>query len=103
MSFIYKYKLYHLPFWFAYHFMWWTLTIGSASLVLDKIFHSPYVFKFLFGVLFQAIGVYFNLYFLMPRFLEKGRVFSIYGLSPDNDRLYFCPACNRLLRHRGCI
>lgn len=73
MSFIYKYKLYHLPFWFAYHFMWWTLTIGSVSLVFDKIFHSPYVFKFLFGVLFQAIGVYFNLYCLIPAYLEKGR------------------------------
>lgn len=72
-NWFFKYKLYHLPFWFAYHYMWWTLTIGSLSQVYNSIFHSPYVFKFLFAVVFQALGVYFNLYFLIPRFLEKGR------------------------------
>lgn len=76
MNFIIKYKLYHLPFWFAYHYMWWTLTIGSASEVFDKIFYTPYAFKFLFAVVFQVIGVYFNLYFLVPRFLETGKYFT---------------------------
>jgi len=69
----FKYKLYHLPFWFVYHYMWWTLTIGSVSQVFDNIFHSPLAFKFLFAMVFQAIGVYFNLYFLIPKFLEKGK------------------------------
>lgn len=69
----FKYKLYHLPFWFAYHYLWWTLTIGSISQVFNNIFHSALAFKFLFAVVFQAIGVYFNLYFLVPRFLEKGK------------------------------
>ena len=68
-----KYKLYHLPFWFVYHYMWWILTIGSVSQVFDNIFHSPLAFKFVFAVVFQAAGVYFNLYFLIPRFLEKGK------------------------------
>ncbi|HEY9044829.1 MAG TPA: histidine kinase [Ohtaekwangia sp.] len=67
----FRYKIYHLPFWFVYHCAWWTITIGSISAVVTNIF-SPYSTKFLFYVVFQAIGVYFNLYFLIPRFLEKG-------------------------------
>jgi len=72
-NWFFKYKLYHIPFWFAYHIMWWTVTIGSISAVVDNIFYSPYSIKFLFYVIFQALGVYFNLYYLMPRFLEKGK------------------------------
>lgn len=68
-----KYKLYHIPFWFVYHCMWWTLTIGSVSAVANNILFSAYSIKFSFYVIFQAIGVYFNLYYLIPRFLEKGR------------------------------
>jgi sensor histidine kinase YesM len=68
-----KYKLYHLPFWFAYHCMWWAITIGSVTGVTNNIFFSAYSIKFLFYVIFQAAGVYFNLYFLIPRFLEKGK------------------------------
>lgn len=79
-NWLFKYKLYHLPFWFAYHYMWWTLTIGSVSQVFNNIFYSPLAFKFLFAVVFQAIGVYFNLYFLVPRFLEKGKYVSYISL-----------------------
>jgi two-component system, LytTR family, sensor kinase len=70
---LYRYKLYHLPFWFAYHFMWWTLRIGSPMDVLASLALPHAAFKFFFYMLFQAAAVYFNLYFLMPRFLEKGR------------------------------
>lgn len=69
----FRYKLYHLPFWFAYHVMWWTLTIGSLSAVFNNIFFSPYAVKFLFSLILQAAGVYFNLYFLIPKYLERGR------------------------------
>jgi LytS/YehU family sensor histidine kinase len=31
-------------------------------------------------VIFQALGVYFNLYFLIPRFLERGRYFEYISL-----------------------
>jgi sensor histidine kinase YesM len=71
----YRYKLYHLPFWFAYHFMWWTLRIGSPMDVLASLALPHAAFKFFFSMVFQAAAVYFNLYFLMPRFLEKGRYF----------------------------
>lgn len=75
-----RYKLYHIPFWFTYHYLSWALTIGSIAGVFHNIFYSPYAIKFLFYVVFQALGVYFNLYFLIPRFLEKGKYASYIGL-----------------------
>lgn len=68
-----RYKLYHIPFWLAYHYVWWIVTVGDPMIVLYNLF-SPYAIKFLFYVFFQAAGVYFNLYFLLPRLLEKGKV-----------------------------
>jgi LytS/YehU family sensor histidine kinase len=53
--------------------MWWVVNIGSFTAVANNILFSAYSIKFLFYVIFQAISVYFNLYFLMPRFLEKGK------------------------------
>jgi LytS/YehU family sensor histidine kinase len=41
--------------------------------VASAIFSSPYAIKNLFYIVFQALGVYFNLYFLVPRLLEKGK------------------------------
>ena len=70
-NWVVRYKLYHIPFWFAYHIMWWTLTVGSISAVFQNIFFSPYSIKFLFYVIFEAAGVYFNLYYLMPKFLNR--------------------------------
>ena len=70
---LFRYKLYHLPFWMVYHYLWWALGIGSAWEAASSIFFSVYSFKFIFYVIFQAVGVYFNLYFLIPRFLERGR------------------------------
>lgn len=67
-----KYKLYHLPFWALYNFMWWTVSTGSVVAVASSLL-TPYFVKFLFYIIFQTIGVCFNLYFLLPRFLEKRR------------------------------
>lgn len=66
----FKYKIYHLPFWYLYHYLWTAVNSGKPIEVLSYIFASP---KFIFYVVFQALAVYFNLYFLIPRFLEKGR------------------------------
>lgn len=77
---LYKYKLYHLPFWLAYHYLWWTLHSGDPLEAVHSILTTPYVFKFSFYVVFQAIGVYFNLYFLIPRYLEKGKYFRYISL-----------------------
>lgn len=72
-NWFFRYKIYHLPFWFGYHYIWWTLTIGDPFQVANHIVSSPYAIKYCFYVIFEAIGVYFNLYYLIPRFLEKGR------------------------------
>lgn len=69
----FKYKLHHLPFWFVYHSLWWTISIGDPWKVVTLIFFSQSAIKFSFYLVFQALGVYFNLYFLIPKFLEKGR------------------------------
>lgn len=72
-NWFFKFKLHHICFWFAYHTLWWIVTVGSISAVANNIFYSAYSIKFLFYVVFQALAVYFNLYYLMPRFLEKGK------------------------------
>jgi two-component system LytT family sensor kinase len=73
VQWIFKYKLHHLPFWFGYHFMWWTLRIGSPAAVLASLTLPHAAAKFFFYMIFQMAGVYFNLYFLIPAFLEKGK------------------------------
>jgi two-component system, LytTR family, sensor kinase len=72
-NWFFKYKIYHLPFWFLYHWMWWTLVDGDPIKVVNSMLSSPYFMKSGFYFVFQAIGVYFNLYFLIPRFLDKGK------------------------------
>ncbi|GAA0730362.1 histidine kinase [Aquimarina litoralis] len=51
--------------------MWWAIGIGSAKEAAYNIFFPPYNVKFLFYFVFQAAAVYFNLYYLIPKFLEK--------------------------------
>jgi two-component system LytT family sensor kinase len=72
---LFKYKLHHLPFWLLYHYLFWALAMDSFSQAAHGIL-SPFAVKYIFYVVFQAAGVYFNLYFLIPRLLERGR----YGL-----------------------
>ncbi len=68
---ILRYKLHHIPLWFAYHFLWWTMRIGSPVAVFHAIFYTPGATKFFFYLILQALAVYFNLYVLVPRLLEK--------------------------------
>ena len=75
-SWVIRYRLHHIPFWFGYHFAWWTLRIGSPSDVLAGLIYPPGAVKFFFYVIFQMIAVYFNLYFLLPKFLAKGKYTS---------------------------
>lgn len=69
----FKYKLYHIPFWLVYSYAWWAVQTGDPVNVFKNVVYSPYTAKFLFYVIFYAAAAYFNLYFLIPRFLEKGR------------------------------
>ncbi len=77
---LYAYKLYHLPFWCLYHYAWWALAMGSAWGPAGVILTSTHWVKFAFYVVFQVVGVYFNLYFLIPKFLERGRYAGYLGL-----------------------
>lgn len=72
----FKYKLHHLPFWFSYHFMWWMLRFGNPMAVFSSLAIPHVAAKFFFYMFFQMVGVYFNLYFLVPLFLERGRYVS---------------------------
>jgi two-component system LytT family sensor kinase len=75
-NWFFRYKLYHLPFWFLYHYLWWVVTLGNPVKVFQTIVILPYALKYSFYVIFQALAVYFNLYFLIPSYLEKNRVTS---------------------------
>ncbi|MCF0069835.1 histidine kinase [Dyadobacter sp. CY261] len=66
-------KLYHIPFWLAYHYLWWVVAMGNPFKAAESILFSPFAIKFLFYVVLQAVAVYFNLYYLIPRYLEKGK------------------------------
>ena len=76
-----RYKLYHIPFWMTYQYLWWTLRIGSPVEVAVAIFANPAATcKYAFYVAFQTLGVCFNLYFLMPRLLDRGR-YALYVVA----------------------
>lgn len=69
-----RYKLYHIPFWMLYNYLWWAIQSGDPLGAAANVLHSAYSVKYLFYVLFQAAAACFNLYVLIPRFLEKGRL-----------------------------
>jgi len=73
---ILKYKLHHIPFWALYHYVWWLIYDGNILKVTSNILYLPYSIKYIFYVFFQAAGVYFCLYYLIPKFLEKGKYVS---------------------------
>lgn len=70
---LFRYRLYHLPFWVMYHYAWWVVSYGDPLRAANTILFTPYAVEFAFYVVFQAVAVYFNLYYLIPKFLQKGR------------------------------
>jgi len=64
-------KVHHLLFWATYQYLWWVLYEGSTLKVFNNLLYPPVALKFLFYVIFHTLGVYFCLYFLIPRFLEN--------------------------------
>ncbi|KZS42359.1 hypothetical protein AWE51_02650 [Aquimarina aggregata] len=75
-----KYKGHHIAFWAIYHFAWWSIYTGSIWGVLET-FEQPYsIVKYLGYVIFQAFAVYFCLYVLIPRYLEKRQYLIFVGL-----------------------
>lgn len=78
-NWFFKYRLYHIPFWLAYHYLWWFVTLGNPVKAWHALLVPPNTIIFGFYVIFQALAAYFNLYFLITRYLEKGR-FALYAL-----------------------
>jgi hypothetical protein len=72
-----KYKLYHIPFWMLYNYLLWALYIGSPYEAAREQYFSTFWVKCFFYTIFPAFAVYFNLYFLIPRYLQKGH-YSLY-------------------------
>jgi sensor histidine kinase YesM len=68
-----RYKLYHIPFWMLYNYVLWALYTGNAYEAAREQYFSIYWIKCLFYTIFPAFAVYFNLYFLIPRYLQKGQ------------------------------
>lgn len=69
----FHYKLYHIPFWLLYQYLWWVVALGNPVKAFSSLLILPYTIKYSCYVIFQAMAVYFNLYFLIPRYLEKNR------------------------------
>jgi two-component system, LytTR family, sensor kinase len=69
----YKYKLYHVLFWSLYNYLWWAVSINGPVDAARAILFSPFAIKFAFYVIFETLANYFNLYFLIPKFLEKSK------------------------------
>lgn len=76
----FKYKLYHLPFWIAYHLLWMMINIGNVNDMFSYLFLGELPIKFIGYIIFQAAGAYFNLYYLIPTFLYPGK-YTIYVVS----------------------
>ncbi|MEM6343835.1 MAG: histidine kinase [Bacteroidota bacterium] len=79
-----KYKLYHIPFWLGYCFIWYGFSLGMSG-------GSP-SWRDVWGNLMYLtcyVGVtYPNLYFLMPRFLYQKRYLA-YALGLSLNILLF--------------
>lgn len=63
----------------VYHYFWWVIYDGNPIQTFHNMFFPPFNVKFIFYVLFQALGVYFCLYYLIPKYFEKGQFFKFLG------------------------
>ena len=71
---LFEYKLHHLLFWAIYHYCWWTIAMGNPVKSAVAIFGSFFFIKYIFYVVASTVCVCLNLYVLMPRYLEKGKI-----------------------------
>jgi sensor histidine kinase YesM len=79
-NWFFRYKLHHILFWICYHLLWLWINIGCIEDAYAYLFLGPLPVKFYGYIIFQALGAYFNLYYLMPRFLIKGRYMTYIAL-----------------------
>jgi LytS/YehU family sensor histidine kinase len=74
-----RYKFYHLPFLAVYNYLTWAVTVGNPIRAARDLLYPPFTVKASFYILVQTLAILFNLYFLVPRYLEKSR-FVLYTL-----------------------
>lgn len=79
-NWFFRYRIYHIPFWCLYTFVWWCVAVANPMKAFNSILFTPLSIKFISDVAFSAVGVYFNLYVLMPLFFEKRRL-GVYSVS----------------------
>ncbi len=79
LEFIVKYKGHHIVFWAAYHFIWWSVYSSSIAVVFESFSEFHNIVKYLGYVIFQAIGIYFCLYVLIPLYLEKHKFVEFFA------------------------
>ncbi len=72
-QFLMKYKLYHLPFWLGYNLFWGFLFSDGNLGLISWLITLCYI-------TIQPIGAYFNIYYLLPEFLQKGKYWLYSGL-----------------------
>lgn len=82
-----RFKLYHIPFWFVYHYLWWVVAVGKPIEILHWLTEAPLATKFSFYYVLQTAAICFNLYYLIPRLLEKEK-YLLYTVSVIT--LIFC-------------
>lgn len=80
-SWFIKYKLYHFPFWALYYFAWAIAELSFMGAI--TYLQSDHAFMFLFYIAIPTLTVFANLYYLLPHYLEKGKLtaYSIYLAS----------------------
>jgi two-component system LytT family sensor kinase len=69
-----RYKLYHFLFLAVYSYFSWSVLVGNPIKAAHDLLYLPFTVKCGFYILFQTLAVLFNLYFLVPRYLEKNRL-----------------------------
>lgn len=69
----FRYKLYHFLFWGMYHIMLGTVQYSLRDIVYWIIYSDRYIVYVSF-VTIHTLAVFFNLYWLIPRYLEKGKL-----------------------------
>ncbi len=73
-NWFFKYKIYHIPFWIGYHLLWMVINMnGKFDDMIHYLFGGIVPVKFIGYIVFQATAVYFNLYYLIPKFLYPGK------------------------------
>jgi two-component system LytT family sensor kinase len=70
---MFKNKLYDIPFWIIYNWLWWVIAYGNPVKASLAVFTTPFFIKYAFFVVLPIFAVWFNLFVLVPRYMEKGR------------------------------